>query len=107
MKNQVYRIDREMQGTAPRWGVRGRAVASRASATWYASCVQDNATRRLEDALELADLAERMVRARLRREHPGLGDEELEALVLVWLHERPGAVDGDAEGRAVELGRRS
>ena len=61
------------------------------------------AARRLEDALELADIAERMVRARLRRVHPELGDSEIEARVLEWLHERPGAVDGDAERQRVEL----
>jgi len=69
--------------------------------------VKDSAARRLEDALELADLAERMVRARLRRDHPGMSDRELEGLVLAWLHDRPGAAGGDAKGRAVEPGRRS
>ena len=56
----------------------------------------------LEDALELADLAERMVRARLRREHPGWSEDQLDARVLAWLHERPGAEHGDAEGVAVK-----
>ena len=74
--------------------------------TCYDRIVDDNAARRLEDALELADLAERMVRARLEREHPGLSKAALEARILAWLQERPGAVHGDAEGRAVELGRR-
>lgn len=60
------------------------------------------AAEHLEDALELADLAERMVRARLRREHPGWNEDELDARVLAWLHERPGAEYGDAEGVAVE-----
>ncbi len=61
------------------------------------------AAEQLEDALELADLAERMVRARLRREHPAWSEEELDAQVLAWLHDRPGAEHGDAEGVAVEL----
>lgn len=61
----------------------------------------DSAAERLEDALELADLAERMVRARLRREHPELSDHELDERVLAWLHERPGAETGDAEGIAL------
>jgi len=59
--------------------------------------------RRLEDALELADLAERMVLARLRREHPGASEAALEELVLAWLRERRGPVDGDADGREVRL----
>jgi hypothetical protein len=61
----------------------------------------DSAAEHLEDALELADLAERMVRARLRREHPELSDHELDERVLAWLHERPGAESGDADGIAV------
>lgn len=60
------------------------------------------AAEHLEDALELADLAERMVRARLRREHPAWSEDELDARVLAWLHERPGAEDGDAEGVAMK-----
>jgi len=67
----------------------------------------DDAARRLEDAIELADLAERMVRARLRREHPSARDDELEEMVLAWLHVRPGAVDGDAEGRRIDLATHS
>jgi hypothetical protein len=63
--------------------------------------------RNLEDALELADLAERMMRMRIRREHPELDADEVEARVLAWLHERPGAEDGDAEGRRVELSKRT
>jgi len=65
----------------------------------------DTAARNLEDALELADLAERMVRARIRRENPDLTADQVEARVLAWLHERPGAEDGDAEGRRVDLPR--
>jgi hypothetical protein len=61
------------------------------------------AAEHLEEALELTDLAERMVRARLRREHPGWSEDELEARVLAWLHERPGAEHGDAEGVAGKL----
>jgi hypothetical protein len=64
------------------------------------------AAEHLEDALELADLAERMVHARLRREHPEWSNDELEEQVLVWLHERPGAEHGDAEGIAVKQAHR-
>jgi hypothetical protein len=66
----------------------------------------DSAAENLEDALELADLAERMVRARLRRDHPEWSDGELEERVLAWLHERPGAEHGDAEGIPVVLRHR-
>ena len=65
--------------------------------------MQDDAAARLRDALELADLAERMVLAKLRRDHPELGDDELEALLLAWLQAPREALDGDAEGRRVVL----
>jgi AraC-like DNA-binding protein len=54
---------------------------------------------RQADAL---DLVETMARARLRREHPGWGEDELDAQVLAWLHERPGAEHGDADGVALK-----
>jgi hypothetical protein len=66
----------------------------------------DAAPQNLEDALELADLAERMVRARIRREHPNLSERDVEARVLAWLHERPGGEPGDVEGRPIEVARR-
>jgi len=65
----------------------------------------DHVARRLEDALELADLVERMVRARLQREHPNLSADALEARVRAWLQSPPCAVDGDADGRPVDLGQ--
>jgi hypothetical protein len=48
----------------------------------------DPAARNLEDAIELSDIAERMVRARFRREHPSLSELEIETRVVRWLHER-------------------
>lgn len=69
----------------------------------------DDAATRLETAIELAGLAERMVEARLRREHPDASREELERLFLAWLQEPRGALDADVDGpsfRRVELGRR-
>jgi len=61
---------------------------------------------KLEDALELAELAERMVRMRLRREHPGYDQAQIEREVLNWLHDRPGAEHGDAVGRVVDASSR-
>ena len=60
---------------------------------------------KLEVALELADLAERMVRERLRRERPDASEDEIEHQVSIWLHTRPGAEFGDAVGRVVTLPR--
>jgi hypothetical protein len=59
----------------------------------------------LEAALELAELAEEMKREQLRRAHPEASDEDIERLVLAWLHTRPGAEHGDAVGRVVRLPR--
>lgn len=59
----------------------------------------DEAARRLRLALELFETGEAMMRERLRREHPELSGAEIEARLLAWLHERPGAEHGDAPGR--------
>jgi hypothetical protein len=57
-----------------------------------------DAARRLEDALELADLAERLVEASLRREHPGWSDAEVDAAVVAWLQEQREEIPGDVAG---------
>ncbi len=54
---------------------------------------------RIETALQLFDLAVDLLRTRLRREQPELGDAEIEEAVRAWLHRRPGAEDGDSAGR--------
>jgi hypothetical protein len=59
----------------------------------------DEAARRLRLALELFETGEAMMRERLRREHPELPAAEIEARLLAWLRERPGAEHGDASGR--------
>lgn len=62
--------------------------------------------QRLEQALELADLAEEMMRLKLRRDHPAASEEEIEHLLDEWFLDRPGAEHGDAEGIPVTLPRR-
>jgi hypothetical protein len=57
------------------------------------------AARRLRLALELYEAGEAMMRQRLRREHPHLSEREIEARLMAWLMERPGAELGDAAGR--------
>jgi len=54
---------------------------------------------RIEVALELFDLGVDMMRTRLRREQPGLSDEDIERAVRQWLQRRPGAEAGDSDGR--------
>jgi hypothetical protein len=56
--------------------------------------VSTSPSTKLEDAIELADLAERMQRARLQREHPHLDSSAIERRVVAWLHEPLGAHQG-------------
>jgi hypothetical protein len=61
---------------------------------------------RLEQALELAELAEEMLRLKLRRSHPHATDAEIDGLVDAWYLSRPGAEAGDADGRPTTLPRK-
>jgi hypothetical protein len=63
--------------------------------------VNETPARRLEIALELADLAVEMYEAKLRRDHPSLSDAEVLRRLAEWRRTRPGAEHGDAEGRPV------
>jgi hypothetical protein len=51
--------------------------------------------------LALFELAEAQMRQRLRRQHAGASDEEIDAMVQAWLLHRPGAEHGDAVGRPI------
>lgn len=68
---------------------------------------RDKAAARLRIALELFEAGVEMMWQKLRRDHPGLADHEIEARVRAWLQERPGAEFGDAVGRRVAWPRRS
>jgi hypothetical protein len=69
--------------------------------------MQDGAAaERFELALELCELAERMLREKLRRAHPQRSEAEIEAMIDAWFMERPGAEHGDAEGRPIRWPRR-
>jgi hypothetical protein len=50
-------------------------------------------------AMELYGLAEELVRARLRRDHPRRSAAAIEAAVNAWRIARPGAEHGDCPGR--------
>ena len=76
---------------------------------WYAEACPTGATRRrakLQTALELLDVAERMLRRRLHRENPGLSDEAIEERVAAWYRKRPGAEGGDGVGVVSQWPRR-
>ena len=53
---------------------------------------------KLRIAFALIDVAERMLRQRLRREYPEISDEVLEERVGAWYSRRPGAEFGDGVG---------
>jgi hypothetical protein len=57
-------------------------------------------------ALDLAEVAEAMLRQRLARKHPGATSGELDAMVFACRTRRPGAELGDADGRPVPWPRR-
>ena len=59
------------------------------------------AAERLRLALEMFGVGEAMMRQKLRREHPNETDAEIEARLIAWLQERPGAEAGDAVGPPV------
>lgn len=64
------------------------------------------AAERLRTALELFETGEAMMRQTLRRGHPNAGEAEIERLLVSWLHDRPGAPNGDAAGRPGRWPRR-
>lgn len=55
--------------------------------------------RRIRQAFDLYEAGVSMKRAALRREHPDADDSQIACLVREWLHTRPGAELGDADGR--------
>lgn len=54
---------------------------------------------RFRTALHLYELAEAMLRQKLRRTHPHASPDEIDALVARWQEHRPGAEHGDCVGR--------
>jgi hypothetical protein len=66
----------------------------------------DAASDKLRRTLELFDLGVGLMRQNLTRSHPGATEQEIDALLREWLHERPGAEFGDCPGRAVDVPRR-
>jgi hypothetical protein len=78
-------------------GVLGYALDMRAA--------QDDASplQRVETALELLDLAEALLRQRLRRTSPQLDGNDIDEAVRRWYDHRPGAELGDAPGSPREI----
>lgn len=63
--------------------------------------VSSSAKQKMRTALELGDLAVRVMRQNLRRRSPGASEEEIEAALQAWVRARPGAEHGDCDGRPV------
>ena len=61
---------------------------------------------RIRVALELTQLAEQMLRQRLRRTQPELSDEAVEREVDAWYMKRPDAQHGDAVGQPIDVRER-
>jgi hypothetical protein len=72
-----------------------------------ASIAREQAAARFRMTLDLFETGVEMMRQKLRRDHPGLTDHEVEARLGCWLRERPGAEFGDAVGRPAAWPRRS
>ena len=68
---------------------------------------RETGARRLRTALDLLEFGAEMMRQRLHRENPGAQEEEVGRRLAAWLQTRPGAEDGDAEGKRVPWPRPS
>lgn len=55
--------------------------------------------QRLRLALELFESGRELMRAKIKREQPGLSELELEQRLAAWVSARPGAEQGDSSGR--------
>ncbi len=62
---------------------------------------------RFEMAMELCDLAESLLREKIRRTRPNLSPAEVEDQVDKWFLERECASGGDAEGHVISWPRRA
>lgn len=66
----------------------------------YRPLIRDpDVLRRMQIAFELYEVAEQMKRQNILRQNPKATEEEIEEGIRKWLHHRPGAEHGDAEGR--------
>jgi hypothetical protein len=61
---------------------------------------------RLRLALDMFATGEGLARQRMRRLHPEWTAGEIDEQIAAWLRERPGAENGDGEGRPVEWASR-
>jgi hypothetical protein len=60
----------------------------------------DPLVERLYTAFDLWSTGVTLKRQSIRRHHPDASDDEVEAMLNRWLHERPGAESGDGPRRS-------
>lgn len=63
-----------------------------------AEAPEPTAPERLRIAFDLFEAGAAMMRQNLNRMYPDKSADEIENMLQAWLHNRPGAEDGDAEG---------
>lgn len=68
--------------------------------------LDESPAERLRIALDLFNFGVDMMLQKLRREIPDATEEELQARLVDWLQDRPGAEHGDAAGRPGRWPRR-
>ena len=67
---------------------------------------KSQAGQRLNLCFDMFDFGADMMQQKLRREYPEAGEAEIRSRYAAWLHERPGAEDGDGQGRRATWPRR-
>lgn len=57
--------------------------------------------------MDMFELGVAMREQRFRRDHPEATESDIKAMMATWMRWRPGAEDGDAQGRAIEPQQRA
>ena len=57
----------------------------------------------LEAAMDMFEVGIAMRERRFRRDHPEAAESDISAMMADWMRWRPGAENGDAEGRAIDV----
>jgi hypothetical protein len=103
----VRRADEALD--AGKEGGRDRVVQRRPGVLESAMVMSPRSTsvRRFRTTLALCEMAEAMLRQKLRRTRRDVSAGEIEELVQRWREHRPGAENGDGAGRPVPWPRRT
>jgi hypothetical protein len=69
------------------------------------AAARESLSRKLRVALSLHEDGVAMMRLNLRRRHPTENEAQIASRLHAWLHHRPGAEHGDADGLPVSWPR--